>query len=824
MATDTSERRCPRPPQPGRAGNRGFVPCAHSTTTSPRRTHIVGLAVAILLTTVLVSSLPAQLLENPTFSGLNLPVPDGNPAGMSFTTNLISGINSISSVKVRLNLAGEFNGDLFAYVRHSNQIVVLVNRPGRTATDSFGYDDAGLNVTFDDGASHDFHLYGLFTNVPDGAPLTGLWQPDGRLVDPDLVTDSSNRTSFLSAFRMMDANGPWTLYVADMQSGGTNALLSWGLELHGTGVATLTWPTPADITYGTVLGPTQLNASASVPGSFAYQPATATMLNAGSNQVLSVVFTPTDTNSYASMTNTVKINVLKAPLTITALNATKAYGAVLPVFGASYSGWVNGDSTNNLTAQAVLSTLATAASPVGGYPINASGAASANYTISYVSGTLTVTKAALTITAQSTSKAYGAALPGFGATYSGWVNGDTTNNLTAQAVLSTLATAASPVGSYPINASGAASANYTIAYVPGTLAVNPVTLTITVLSTNKVYGAALPGFGATYSGFVNGDTTNSLTLQVVLSTTATAASAAGSYPITATGAAAANYTIAYVPGILIISKAGLTGMVSSSKNPSLPGDAVSFTLTLNAVAPGAGTPTGSVQFKLDGTNTSSPVALSGGTASFSTSTLLHGTHTVAAEYTGDTNFTGTTNSLAPVQLVNTPPTAGAVTIERNPTESVKVKLASLLGFCADADADPLTLTVSPVSAGGATVRVSGGWVFYMAKAGLTTADSFTYTVSDGWGGTAAATVTVALKASPPETRNVSIQTLGNGTLKLVFSGIPGRTYTIQYTDDLVHPNWQTLGPATADTVGLYQYVDSQPLSQGMRLYRSAYIP
>src|SRR5207248_993025 len=61
---------------------------------------------------------------------------------------------------------------------------------------------------------------------------------------------------------------------------------------------TITWNNPADITYGTALGASQLNATANVPGTFAYSPAAGTILGAGPNQTLSVTFTPTDTVSY----------------------------------------------------------------------------------------------------------------------------------------------------------------------------------------------------------------------------------------------------------------------------------------------------------------------------------------------------------------------------------------------------------------------------------------------------------------------------------------------------------------------------------------------
>jgi hypothetical protein len=75
---------------------------------------------------------------------------------------------------------------------------------------------------------------------------------------------------------------------------------------------TITWPKPADIVYGAELGPTQLNATSNVPGTFSYSPVAGTVLTGGNNQPLSVLFTPTDTLHYNTSTATVLINVQRA--------------------------------------------------------------------------------------------------------------------------------------------------------------------------------------------------------------------------------------------------------------------------------------------------------------------------------------------------------------------------------------------------------------------------------------------------------------------------------------------------------------------------------
>ena len=66
----------------------------------------------------------------------------------------------------------------------------------------------------------------------------------------------------------------------------------------GKATPVITWAPPANITYGTALSATQLNATANVPGTFVYTPAAGAILSAGAAQALSVSFTPTDTANY----------------------------------------------------------------------------------------------------------------------------------------------------------------------------------------------------------------------------------------------------------------------------------------------------------------------------------------------------------------------------------------------------------------------------------------------------------------------------------------------------------------------------------------------
>ena len=78
----------------------------------------------------------------------------------------------------------------------------------------------------------------------------------------------------------------------------------------------ITWSNPAVVTYGTALSSTQLNATASVPGTLVYTPAAGAIPAAGTD-TLSVTFTPTDTTNYSTATKTVQLVVTQAAPVIT---------------------------------------------------------------------------------------------------------------------------------------------------------------------------------------------------------------------------------------------------------------------------------------------------------------------------------------------------------------------------------------------------------------------------------------------------------------------------------------------------------------------------
>lgn len=344
-------------------------------------------------------------------------------------------------------------------------------------------------------------------------------------------------------------------------------------------------------------------------------------------------------------------------------------------------------------------------------------------------------------------------------------------------------------------------------------------LVVAAQDASMTYGEPLPTLLAAYTGFVNGDTPDDLDVPAVLSTPATTTSPAGTYPIQVAGAADTNYTIAFAEGILTIRQAPTTGILTSTANPSLPGETVSFTFMVSSASPGLASPSGLVQFRVDGESAGEPLSLNSGAATFTATNLTHGWHWVEADYAGERNFSGTVGSLMDGQIVNTPPVATADALERDPTNGVKVLIATLLNNDFDADGDPLFfLEVGAASANEGTVVNDESWIYYTPKMGSTNVDTFTYRMSDGIGPSVTGLVTVNIRPENGPPPHLTISDLGNGSYVILGDGVPGQTYRIVYTTDLNHPEWQSLGRATASPSGVFRLTNTVGLAR--QFYRS----
>jgi hypothetical protein len=168
------------------------------------------------------------------------------------------------------------------------------------------------------------------------------------------------------------------------------------------------------------------------------------------------------------------LTVGKAHLTVTADSKSVLYGAPVPTLTATITGFVHGEDASVLSGKPILATTFAAANGVGTYPIRVDAGAliAPNYDFpSLIAGTLIVTPVPLTIQADSKSRAFGQPNPELTVSYSGFVNGDGPSSLSSPVVASTMVTAESPPGVYPITVGGAASPYYSITFVGGTLTV-----------------------------------------------------------------------------------------------------------------------------------------------------------------------------------------------------------------------------------------------------------------------------------------------------------------------------------------------------------------
>lgn len=191
--------------------------------------------IALLCLASAATTLTAQVATTNSFSlNPNAAITDGSPVGLSEQFNVSGVAGTISEVTVTLDITGGFNGDLYAYlVGPQGQLAVLLNRPGITADNAFGYDNTGLNITLDDSATTaaaNIHDYGSGAyNLNGSGQVTGTWASDGRAIDPQsagTIFDSAATTANLSLFQNTDPNGTWTFFVADLSTGGGTANLN----------------------------------------------------------------------------------------------------------------------------------------------------------------------------------------------------------------------------------------------------------------------------------------------------------------------------------------------------------------------------------------------------------------------------------------------------------------------------------------------------------------------------------------------------------------------------------------------------------------------
>ena len=368
---------------------------------------------------------------------------------------------------------------------------------------------------------------------------------------------------------------------------------------------------------------------------------------------------PGDSNFAPSMSTLASLATSAAAMSITASGASMTYGATPPTIAPLYTYYdgtndvVNSSAPPNGTTAPACTTTATSASPVGAYPgyNTCSGAANSTYTaISYVAGTMTVTQATPTVT-------FGTAPT---ATYLGGnftVSATTTNTDSTAlsysqvsgpcALVSGATFSSSGAGACVVQASGAATTNFTSASNTQSVTIAPADqATLTVTGPGSVtYGttgtaAATGGSGTGALSFSAGASTGC----AVTGTTVSVTNASGTCSLTAMQAADDDYNSATSAAFTV------TLVKANQATLAVTGPAsVTYGATGTAAASG-GSGTGALSFSAGG---STGCAVTGTTVSVSNAS---GTCSLTAMQAADNNYNSTTSAAFTVTLVKATPT------------------------------------------------------------------------------------------------------------------------------------------------------------------------
>jgi YVTN family beta-propeller protein len=386
-------------------------------------------------------------------------------------------------------------------------------------------------------------------------------------------------------------------------------------------------------------------------------------INTNPSGVAQVTVSPTAVGTFTATASVVGVStpatfsltVTKAALTVRANSDERTFGAANPTLTALITGFVNGDTSDVVSGVASLATIATPSSGVGTYPITATQGtlSAANYTFTFVSGTLTVASPDLSTTILSVVPAtvmYGdpavltAVVAPTGATgavrfYEG------SSNLLGTASLDGSSTAVLSVSTLDAGVHNI-TANYNgDANVPASTS-NTVQLTVTkrtgpgggpaltvvVNDATRTATQANPPFSYSPAGtLVNGDTfATAITGTPVYSTAA--GTTPGTFAITVTGLTSTNYSITFLPGTLTVVETPTATTLLANPTSTQYGDPVTLTAT---VAPG--TATGTAGF-FEGAVYLGQATVSGGVSTLTTTLLNAGTHTITATYNGDGTY------------------------------------------------------------------------------------------------------------------------------------------------------------------------------------------
>ena len=534
---------------------------------------------------------------------------------------------------------------------------------------------------------------------------------------------------------------------------------------------------------------------------------------AGSNSA-AVTQTVNAASTRTTLSSSANPSAFGQPISLTATVSPVAPGAGTVGGTVTFKDGTTVLGTGNLTSGSASLLVATLA--VGSHSLTAVYAATASYGGSTSAAVTQTVKQSATSTSVSVSPltsvsgqpvtavvtvspvAPGAGIP------SGTVsvlNGSTvllTSSLSNGQVSTVMSTI--PVGSYTLTLSYGGDTNFTASVSPPfTVVVNQASTTTTLtaspnpsvagqsVSLTAAVAVTSPGTGTAAGSvtFKDGTTTlGTVTLTNGTAVLSTSSLALGSHSLTASYGGSTELKASTSPAATqTVNQISTKTLLSVSPNPSTLKQSVTLTATVSAVAPGTGTPTGTITFK-DGTTTLGTAALANGTAALAVSSLSLGSHSLTAAYAGATNFLAST-STAVTQTVNNASTTTALTATPNPSVSSQVvTLKATVSVIAPGTGTPtgtVTFQDGTTSLGSATL--SGGTASLTTSALSLGTHSLTavYGGASGFSGSTSTAVTQTV--NPPSTTTVLTSNLNPSiysqsvTLKAVVSVVAPGTGT-----------------------------------------------
>ena len=335
------------------------------------------------------------------------------------------------------------------------------------------------------------------------------------------------------------------------------------------------------------------------------------------------------------------------------------------------------------------------------------------------------------------------------------------------------------------------SGSVSVSYAAGTASLNITngTLTLTSGTTFQVDNTG-PALAAGSYKLIDKSTGGTVAASTLPAVTVTGGGVAGTLVT----------SLAIVSGELYLNVGVTTSTITSSLNPAGYLTTVNFTNTLSPTAA-----TGTVQFLTNGAAFSTSSLVSGAATSADIGNLPRGTNTITVVYSGDTSYAPSTNLFEEV-VTNHPPVAGNASYTLNAgITALKIRISDLLSAnTTDADGDALTISSLGTSTNGVIVTTNSGYIFYVNPSPVN--DQFSYTVNDGYGGSATGLVTIAVSTAPVSGQMTGSITITGSTAALSFQAIPGYSYVIERSIDMT--TWVDISTNAAASNGSINYTDT----------------